>query len=260
MSPPKNPLAARFVVATDGVATTCMLPPKEWLLSQPAGAYTTSRTCSGATRLFEWDTHVERTASSAASMIGEADTLGGAAASALLDQVGTADALRPRLDATVRAAVRSFASEADPAASDELKLTVLVSWSPDDAGVGGGASGYAADGSATARVSCHVAPMPALPSAPVRVEVRGSARSNAEAKDSSWVSERTPLEALLAEDFNELLLLDDYGRCGDRPRKSGWEPPRRAPESRRTRPPPPPHDPRSPPSGCWKARRPTSTR
>ena len=46
----------------------------------------------------------------------------------------------------------------------------------------------------------------------MRVEARGAPRSNAAAKDSSWVRERAPLEALMAASavgpVNELLLLE----------------------------------------------------
>merc|ERR1719327_2355861 len=97
--------------------------------------------------------------------------------------------LRPRMTSTAAAAVDAWAAEYGPA--DELKVTVLVTW----------------DGAATS-VGCHVPP---LPPPPVKVEVRGAPRANAAAKDSSWVADRAPLEALKREDFNELLLMNAEG-------------------------------------------------
>ena len=90
----------------------------------------------------------------------------------------------------------------------ELKVTVLVTWdqitavSPDPSGD---------DGLCSGSISCHIAPLPPLPSFPVKVEVRGSPRAMATAKDSSWVADRAPLEALKREDVNELLLATDEG-------------------------------------------------
>jgi len=179
----------RYVVAVDGEAAGSDLTSKEFLTSRPPGAYTTARTCTGGTRLFEWATHVRRTASSAAAMLAAG---GGAIPDELagLTQVGT---LRPRVEATVAPAIREYTRA--HGAGTELKATLLVTWE------GGGAGS----------VACHVQPLPPLPVAPVRVEVRGAPRANALAKDSSWISERAPLEALMRDDMNELILATSTG-------------------------------------------------
>ena len=181
-----------FVVAVDGVAERTAMTSKEFLTSSDAGAYTTARTCAGGSRLFEWDMHVARTAESVASMVAAEARAGG---EAVVAAAGTAAALRPRVEASVGAAVGAFkraAAEGD--ACEELKVTVLVGW---EHGV---------------TVSAHVAPLPAPPTRPVRVEFRGQGRSNAAAKSSSWVAERAPLEGLMREasvgDVNEFLLLE----------------------------------------------------
>ena len=189
--------APRFSVAFDGVAELSALSSKEWLLSRPGGAYTTARTCSRAQRLFEWETHVTRTASSARAMVeAEADEARRASLLKTTADVTDAARLRPRMTSTAAAAVDAWAAEYGPA--DELKVTVLVTWDGD-----------------TTTVGCHVAPLPPLPAPPVRVEVRGAPRANAAAKDSSWVAERAPLEALMrgsnVGDVNELLLVSDDG-------------------------------------------------
>mmetsp|Transcript_5524 Transcript_5524/g.18286 ORF Transcript_5524/g.18286 Transcript_5524/m.18286 type:complete len:354 (-) Transcript_5524:323-1384(-) len=209
-----------FAVAVDGRAALLGVSSKQWLVESPKGAYTTARTCADGTRIFEWDMHVERTAASAATML-SGDSSAAAALPAgveeLISSVGTAAALRPRLDQSVAAAVRAYRGIRP--GGGELKITVLVSWETD---IGMDASSSTCEGAAesptraTSRphssVRVHVGPLPPIPPPPIRVEVRGSPRSNAQAKDSSWVAERGPLEALMRPDFNELLLGTEDGQ------------------------------------------------
>ena len=178
----------RYVVAVDGMAAPSDLTSKEFLTSRPSGAYTTARTCAGGTRLFEWSTHLARTASSVTAMM---TAHGGKVKESLVD-LTTADTLRPRIEATVAPAMREYTRA--HGAGTELKATLLVNWEGD-----------------TGSVACHIQPLPPLPTAPVRVEVRGAPRANALAKDSSWVSERAPLEALLRGDMHELILATETG-------------------------------------------------
>jgi len=148
--------------------------------------------------------HVQRTADSAAAML-----QGVPNADAILAQVGSAESLRPRLDATVGSAVRAYLASNGGDEATELKVTVLVTWTAADAAEGSGC-----DAASTSSVSCHVAPLPPIPSPPVRVEVRGAPRQNAAAKDSTWVTDRAPLEELMRRGwapFNELLLVSDAG-------------------------------------------------
>ena len=127
--------APRFSVAFDGVAELSALSSKEWLLSRPGGAYTTARTCSRAQRLFEWETHVTRTASSARAMVeAEADEARRASLLKTTADVTDAARLRPRMTSTAAAAVDAWAAEYGPA--DELKVTVLVTWDGDATTVG----------------------------------------------------------------------------------------------------------------------------
>ena len=200
--------ASPYIVAVDGVATASALTSKEFLLNSPSGAYTTARTCSQARRLFEWETHVTRTAASVEAMVrGEGkEALPSAEASLVLDALATPSALRPRLDETVSAAMSAYVDAHGD--STELKVTVLVSWQ-------GSSCESATPSSSLGSIACHVAPLPPLPSSPVRVEVRGAPRSNALAKDSSWVADRAPLEDLMRAsetgDLNELLLASETG-------------------------------------------------
>eukprot|EP00967_Tisochrysis_lutea_P124984 scaffold209587_cov30-Tisochrysis_lutea.AAC.3 len=205
-------VGAPFAIARDGRATHSEQSAKEWLLASPHGAYTTARTCSGGTRLFEWETHIARTAASAAAML--ANEANFQRRNALIEAVGSAAALRPRLDENVAAAVRLYKERHQQV--NELKVTILVTWQHH-----GGSdvfSGEVREGAhlstvddTLSSVHVHVGPLPPLPTPPVRVEVRGAPRSNALAKDSSWVSDRAPLEELLRPDFNELLLATEDG-------------------------------------------------
>lgn len=211
MTPSQSASASQFVVCIDGAAAPSGLTSKEFLLSSPSGAYTTARTCSRARRLFEWETHVARTATSVEAMVlGEKQTRETAppAASALLDALATPAALRPRLDVTVASAMRTYvAAHGD---DTELKVTVLVSWDKAHE-----TEQCAESSSPPGSIACHIAPLPPLPTSPVRVEVRGAPRSNALAKDSAWVADRAPLEALMgastAGPLNELLLVSEAG-------------------------------------------------
>ena len=138
------------------------------------------------------ETHVGRTASSCAAMLGEGQTT-------LSDALATPEACGR--DSTRRSAlaVKEYLSQHGDA--DELKVTVLVTWD--------------GEGDTTGSIACHIAPLPRLPEPPVRVEVRGAPRSNAMAKDSTWVTERAPLEALMRDSavgsVNELLLATESG-------------------------------------------------
>ena len=122
-----------YVVGVDGTATMTDELSRDFLLNRPNGAYTTARTCSNAKRLFEWRTHIERTACSAAAMIEEADeealssdSSAAAGKQELLAELGDPSRLGPRIDGTVSAAIDSYV--AAHGRERELKVTVLVSW------------------------------------------------------------------------------------------------------------------------------------
>lgn len=166
----------------------------------------------GCTSVFELSFHIERLASSALLML-EADAREGrpGAAALLSAHAGTAgDAgwLRPRVLASLRAAVAAFRGQLGAVASgcssipaaaaaavtasniqrqeEELKLTVLVTWDNQHVDVW-----------------THVSPLPRRPQPPVKVSVAGHPRSNAAAKDSEWVRQRKELELGKAADVNE---------------------------------------------------------
>ena len=146
--PPIATTDRRFVVAIDGAASPSALTSKEFLLSLPSGAYTTARTCSRGTRIFEWNTHVERTAASVAAMLNEAD-----ASPSLLEGLARPERLKPRLEATVAAAKRQYLEAHGD--EGELKLTLLVSWRGGD-GDGEEPLGQQQQQDEVGSVACHV--------------------------------------------------------------------------------------------------------
>ena len=156
--------ATPFGLAKEGLALPCDFDSKAFLTRFPRGAYSTARTV-GQSSVFEWQTHVQRLADSVALMREEDATVACAD-----DDVA---ALGERLATAASTAVRAFRGEGGR--TEEFKLTWLV---------------------ADADVYCHVGALPPLPSPPIAVEVRGEGRANALAKDSGWVTERAPLEAL----------------------------------------------------------------
>ena len=85
------------VVSTEtGVSVTSMTS-KDFLLSNPSSASTTARTYGGGRRIFEWEAHVERTASSPESMM-EADGVGGEKTPSSSSPPVDRSVLRRRLD------------------------------------------------------------------------------------------------------------------------------------------------------------------
>jgi branched-subunit amino acid aminotransferase/4-amino-4-deoxychorismate lyase len=97
----------------------------------PRGAYTTARTYQ-RNSVFEFETHVVRTAKSCALMLGQAGRPEVALRCANLTSVAT---LRPLMAESIAAAIECF--DRDPAAaasSDaELKITMLITWGEGDA-------------------------------------------------------------------------------------------------------------------------------
>ena len=96
--------------------------------------------------------------------------------------------LRPAVVASLRAAMDSYRAAAPGRETQELRPTVLLTWT---AGEG-------------LQLATHVGPLPPRPPAPVKAQVLGGPRSNALAKDSEWVRQRRALEAGMAPGVNEV--------------------------------------------------------
>lgn len=177
----------------------------------------------GGTSVFELSFHIKRLADSAALMM-QADAAGtageGGAAATAKDAMDVGQ-LRPRLLASLRAAVQAYRAAAGEA-DGELRLTVLLTWAgcqqaqqgPGGAASNGGppdAASSAGSATAVADIFVHVGPLPPRAQPPVRVVMRGSPRQNAAAKDSEWVRQRKALEAGLPADVNEAILVGKGG-------------------------------------------------
>jgi len=222
----KNVVAIDNNTNNKDIASITSMTSKDFLVSYPSGAYTTARTCCDATRIFEWEAHVQRTASSVASMLDnqskdcianndDSDDKMNMIRSTLTNPI----ILRKRLDAIVQVAIKAYQEanshettiedEEVSKSHDELKITALVGWNVNNNEENDDAEDNKSD--STIMIGCHITKLPPLPTAPVCVEIRGSPRENAAAKDSSWVSDRAPLEALMKAatggiEMNELLL------------------------------------------------------
>ena len=202
--------------------TATALSSKEFLATYPlTGAYTTARTSQYGTAIFEWNAHVQRTVASIRSMMEDSAVATSSSSSTALLSLLLDDDLftvRRRLDMVVGKAVLNYKqinnnnnddNSNSQKSQPELKITVLVGWKKKekkDDQVDASSSDSNAD---MVDIACHVTELPSLPTRPVRVEIRGTPRDNAAAKDSSWVTERLPLEQLMLKSYqpmNELLL------------------------------------------------------
>lgn len=180
-----------FILARESNAEECALSSGAWLAQAPRGAYTTCRTFQG-TSVFELSFHIDRLATSSRLMI-EADKESGSAPHVSHPSLTDAGALRPRLLSSLRQAISAFRSAADDTSS-ELKITILITWDAADF-----------------HIYTHVSSLGPRPSPPVKVQVRGAPRHNAQAKDSEWVRQRREYEDLKPADVNEVLLADADG-------------------------------------------------
>merc|ERR1711865_1101338 len=203
--------------------TATALSSKEFLATYPlTGAYTTARTSQYGTAIFEWNAHVQRTVASIRSMMEDsAVATSSSSSTALLSFLLDDDlfTVRHRLDTVVAKAVQHYKqintnnnddNSNSQKSQPELKITVLVGWKKKEKNNDQADDSSSSDSSTgVVDIACHVTELPSLPTRPVRVEIRGTPRDNAAAKDSSWVTERLPLEQLMLKSYqpmNELLL------------------------------------------------------
>lgn len=151
-----------------------------------AGAYTTARTVGGSS-IFELRFHIQRLATSARLML-EAE------GASNHESVTEDTLLAPKVMSSIQSAVQTYRQFSGDETS-ELKVTVLLTWNETGA----------------SKVSTHISHMGPRPSRPVKAQVRGAPRNNAEAKDSQWVIQRKQLENQKPTDVNEVLLVGEDG-------------------------------------------------
>lgn len=168
------------------------------------------RAQSGA--VFEWAAHVQRTASSAAALLHPRDSI---AAATLAD----AALLRPMMAAVASAALHAAGEDRGAAKITVLatlahSIEVAMSIAPLLQAHGGLAimPPVALPSSLPMILLCaHAAPLARRHPPPVVVELQGSPRHNALAKDSAWVVARRDLEAARGPGVEEQLLCDAAG-------------------------------------------------
>ena len=103
--------------------------------------------------------------------------------------------LRTPLFASLKSAMALFQGQ-HPTFDGEMKLTVLITW---------------ADDGTEHEILTHVAALPERPPHPVKLQIMGAPRTNAAAKDSEWIRQRKPLEAMKRDDVNEGILEGEGG-------------------------------------------------
>ncbi|TYZ67665.1 hypothetical protein PybrP1_005809 [[Pythium] brassicae (nom. inval.)] len=187
---------ARLLVtaARNGRALACDVDATAFILAHPRGAYTAARTVA-QTRIFDYDAHVQRLVDSTLAMQ--------AAKGRSLEPRAVADALRPRTEATLRAAMNAFRRQFEAEPAQEFKVTVLVCPREDAT-----QSVSEKELLESSDVYCHIGLLPPLRSGTVKLLVAGLPRQNAAAKDSAWVRERKAIYDAIPKDVEEVILMD----------------------------------------------------
>lgn len=196
---------------------SCTLGAVDLLRALPRGAYTTARTSLCGRSIFDFKTHVTRTASSAQSIQAEEGQA--------LDASASPEILGALMRAGAAAAL-TRARAAAPAPT-EFKVTMLRLWGEERCAEALRALAPALSPplstlpsmlpSQTSDVPVsmlltHVAPLAPPRAPPVRAVACGAPRAHALAKDSAWVSQRAALEAAAkGPGIEEVLLVDAQG-------------------------------------------------
>jgi len=192
------------VLATKEGTGLCTLPSGAWLQQAPRGAYTTCRTVGGAASIFELSFHIDRLITSSNLMLASDAKLHLPGAEEALKRISPAvetGALRPRLLRSLYDAIAAY-REASGDTNGEVKCTMLVTWgtaSPEQQG----------QTDNTVDILTHATSLGAIPTPPIKIQIRGAPRQNAAAKDSEWVRQRRVYEDQKPADVNEVVLVDD---------------------------------------------------
>jgi branched-subunit amino acid aminotransferase/4-amino-4-deoxychorismate lyase len=192
----------------------------------PRGAYTTARSV-GSRGVFEFETHVKRTAASCASLLKPSQQQ-----QQQFPAIATEIGLRSRLATSMRLATQALRSqlvsisESTGSSLPDVKLTCLLLTDLSDINKCCTTTGllrtYLGDISdmdidkrlltsvtnEEGLIVLHATVLPTRRLPPIKCVVAGAPRTNALAKDSEWVRARTSLEATKKEDVEEILLSD----------------------------------------------------
>lgn len=161
-----------MIVEVGEVVQGSSIASDAWIHSHPRGAYTTARTAGDGTRVLELTAHINRLAESARLM-------------------HLADGVTDLRDSVL--SILQLAIQSNPLHTQH-KLTLLL---------------YRT--SAVLRLDCHTQPLPTPPRPPITVQLGGAPRTNAAAKDSTWVDARAALVHAQRPGVHETALVGDDG-------------------------------------------------
>ncbi|KAG0379241.1 hypothetical protein BGX24_001127 [Mortierella sp. AD032] len=171
------------------------------LLNYPPGAYTAMRTFDKL-GIMDFSGHVARLASSLSQIhfpesdraLGKDEEEEDLAVRDGLASFRDPVTLKPVMAGVVQKVLIGYFGKKENKDVTEAKVTVLCTW----------------DGKSNApMLLAHAEPLKIPKERRCKVEVHGSPRHHATAKDSQWVRDRAALEAELSKDANEALLLDE---------------------------------------------------
>ncbi|KAF9930024.1 hypothetical protein FBU30_000937 [Linnemannia zychae] len=205
---PRNAIAIRKALGTHTPEIITAMTHKTStaaLLDYPPGAYTGMRTFDKL-GIMDFSGHISRLANSLQQIrFPSANTTGSAAGSSSVETAAITEGLAPlrRPDVMkeevmnlVKAGLKFYYMNHDQALgpADETKVTVLCTWDAK---------------TQEPTLMAHFEPLKTPKTPMCKVEVRGTPRLHATAKDSQWVRDRSSLEASLEKDSNEALLFDN---------------------------------------------------
>jgi len=180
---------------------------KQILEELPRGAYTTARTFNKCA-VFELDTHVTRMAQTC-RLLAESDQ-------SLPPELADSEKLSPLVQQCMAASILGFEThfrDGVSSSEDEFKLTLVATWESiaQDA-----CSQPSSDpDKQNYDIYCHCQSLDYKPKLKVKLEIRGSPRENALAKDTNWTGARKPLEQLMSSDCDEIILADSEGNISE---------------------------------------------
>jgi len=176
----------------------------------PRGAYTTCRTIGRGTKVYQFDYHVERLATSAQAMIQSGVVVDGGEVQDY-SQVTNLENVRNDVMKSIQSTIQQFRDEfgSEMLSCDEFRITLLSSWLPNEENQESERNVSTTTNANIFNMFCHVTILPYrdTENEHIKVEIHGRGRSNAIAKDSRWVSEREDSSKHNCEEY--ILVNDD---------------------------------------------------
>ncbi|KAF9431313.1 hypothetical protein BGZ94_000020 [Podila epigama] len=188
------------VPRTEILTTLTSVTSNATLLSYPTGSYTGMRTFDMLS-IMDFTGHTTRLANSLQriSFAAEEGAAEDAEVAAGLASLRTPEAMKQEATHLVRAGLKAYYKQfteqgQDLATAGEAKVTVLCTWDLKNK---------------APTLLAHFEQLKTPKTPRCKVEVHGSPRHNAMAKDSQWVRDREKLENEISKDSNEALLFDE---------------------------------------------------